>query len=240
MTAIAATGPTRRRKLASGIWTVEGNAIRFLSFPYDVRSTIVDLGGGGLFVYSPVQWTVAAPLLRDLGRVDHIVPPNLLHHLFLGQWQAVCPHARLYAPPGLAAKRPDLVFHAELGDRAEVAWSGTLEQRIVRGSVFMEEAIFFHVPSRTLLVGDVIENHDPARFGPLHRLVARANAMLAPNGTTPRNYRATFLHRAAARATIREVLGWKPRRVVPAHGPCVEDDVDAFLRHAFDWLLVRS
>jgi hypothetical protein len=53
----------------------------------------------------------------------------------------------------------------------------------------MSEVAFFHKLSETQIPGDFIENHNPLRFGILHRAVGSANAMIAPNGSTPRNYR---------------------------------------------------
>lgn len=38
-------------------------------------------------------------------------------HLFLNEWKAAFPKAKLYAPPGLRAKRPDLCFDEDLGDQ---------------------------------------------------------------------------------------------------------------------------
>jgi hypothetical protein len=180
---------------------------------------------------------VAREAVNSIGSVTHIVSPNKLHHLFLGEWKRAFPEAKLHAPPGLRAKRPDLSFDTELADDSGAAWSAVLEQRVVPGSFFMNEVLFFHRPSRTLLVGDLIENHDPRSLKPWHRALARANGMLAPHGTTPRNYRLTFWRRSEARRTLHEVLLWKPRRVVVMHGPCVEVDAPAFLNHAFRWLL---
>jgi hypothetical protein len=232
-----AISATRLRKIGEGIWTINGDPISFLTFPYTLRGTVVDLGDGSLFVYSPVQLSVAREAVNSLGSVAHIVSPNKLHHLFLGEWQAAFPGSRLYAPPGLRAKRPDLQFEAELGDQANSTWSHVIEQRVVRGSFFMAEVVFFHRPSGTLLVGDLIENHDARGFDRWHRAVARANGMLAPSGTTPRNYRFTFWRRSQARRTVREVLSWNPKRVVLVHSPDIVEDAQPFLRHAFAWLL---
>jgi hypothetical protein len=227
----------RLRELDEGIWTLEGDPTRFFTFPYELRSTIVDLGGNSLFVHSPVQLSVAAEAVESLGRVGYIVSPNKMHHLFLGEWGAAFPDARIYSPPGLRSKRPDVCFHGDLGDQPEGVWASVLDQRLVRGSLFMEEAVFFHLPSRTLIVGDLIENHDPGGLTVWHRAFARANHMLAPHGTTARVFRLTFWQRAEARRVVEEILSWQPRRVVVMHGPCIEDNAVAFLRHAFGWLL---
>lgn len=220
-----------------GIWAIDGHPVRFLTFPYSLRSIVVDLGGGELFVHSPVQLAAARDAVDARGVVRHLVSPNKLHHLFLGQWKAAYPNAALYAPPGLRARRPDLSFDADLADRPARAWAHMLDQVVVRGSFFMDEVLFFHRQSRSLLVGDLIENHDPQTLDRWHRILARANAMLAPHGKTPRNFRLTFWRRNEARQAIRQVLCWEPRRVLVMHGPLIENDAVAFLRRAFAWLL---
>jgi hypothetical protein len=39
-----------------------------------------------------------------------------LHHLFLGEWKAAYPDARLFAAACLRRRRKDLAFDADLGD----------------------------------------------------------------------------------------------------------------------------
>lgn len=225
------------QELAHGIWTMDGDPISFLTFPYEIRSTIVEVGSGELLVHSPVQVS-AARRLRDLpGAVKYIVSPNKLHSLFLEDWQKVFPEARLYAPPGLRAKLPAVSFHKELADEPEPQWQGILKQKLVRGSWFMSEVVFFHEPSASLILGDLIENHNPEKFGWFHRAIGAAVGMLAPNGSTPRNYRWTFNRREEARRDLQEILSWNPKRVIVNHGPIVDVGAPAFLHNAFGWAL---
>lgn len=225
------------QKLADGIWLLDGDAISFLTFPYEIRATIIDIGGGALFIHSPVQLSAANQLKELPGQVKYIVSPNKLHSLFLGEWKKAFPQANLYAPPGLAARRPGLPFHKALTDDPEPEWRGVIKQKIVRGSWFMEEVVFFHEASKTLILGDLIENHNPQRLGWLHRSIGLANAMVAPNGSTPRNFRLTFFRRKVVRQDLQEIMHWNAERVVMNHGPIVEHGAQAFLRNAFQWAL---
>ena len=225
-------------KIGDGLWTLDGDRISFLTFPYELRMTIVRLSNGSLFLHSPVQLTEKRQaLIRALGPVSSIVSPNKLHHLFLGPWATAFPRAKLYAPPGLKKKRPDLPFSGELTDVPEPEWAPDLYQCVIRGSLFMEEVLFFHLASATLIVGDLIENHDPQVFSNWQRWVGQFNRMLAPQGQTPMNYRASFLKRKLARSGIERVLSWNPQKVVVMHGPCIHVNADEFLRRAFAWLL---
>lgn len=225
-------------EIGAGLWTVEGDPIRFLSFPYTLRMVAATLAGGGVLVHSPVQLMPARRAFVDaLGPVTHIVTPNKLHHLNLAAWAAAYPDAALFAPPGLARKRRDLRFAGTLTDEPEPAWAGRFRQCAVPGSVFMTEVVFFHVPTATLILGDLIENHDPALMAPVLRRIARVNRMLSPSPETPLNYQLSFWNRRATRAAFERILSWGPKGVVVMHGPCVFDDAETFLRHAFGWAL---
>lgn len=224
-------------KLADGIWALDGESISFLTFPYEIRSTIVDLGDGQLLIHSPVQASKASLLQELPGSVRYVVSPNKLHSLFLGDWQKAFPEARLYAPPGLTTKLREVAFHKELAGKPEPEWRGVLKQKIVRGSWFMSEVVFFHEPSSSLILGDLIENHNPERFGRLHRAIGSAVGMLAPHGSTPRNYRWTFSRREEVRQDLWEILSWNPKRVIVNHGPIVEAGAQTFLQNAFSWAL---
>lgn len=230
-------------QVAEDVWTLEGGTIPFwappipVRFTYALRSVVIRLPDGTLSIDSPIEPTDAVrAAIEPLGPVAHVVSPNLLHHLYMGAWAEAFPEARLYASPGLAAKRPDIAFDAELDDDPPGAWSGVVDQLVFRGSVYMEEVVFFHRRSRTLVLGDLIENHEPEVLGPTARFFARANAMLAPNGATPRNFRLSFLRRAEARRCRDRMLAWEPERVLVTHGRCVLEDAGAFLRRAFAWL----
>jgi len=229
---------TGLKQWAEGLWTLEGEPIRFVGFPYELRMTIVRLDDGSLWLHSPVQCTDAnRALVDELGPVRHLVTPNKLHHLFLGQWAERYPEATVYAAPGLPERRPDLRIDTVLGDEAPPAWRGALEQIVIGPSLFMDEVVFFHRPSKTLIVGDLVENHDPSRLSGWRLVVAELNHMLGPNAETPRNWQLTFLDREQTRARVEQLVAWRPERVIVMHGLCVDDDVDAWLRHALGWAL---
>lgn len=229
---------------ADDIWLLDGDPIGYwappipVRFTYAQRAIVVRLDDGTLFVDSPVQLDDARKAAVDaLGDVRYIASPNKLHHLHMGAWLDAYPEAAVYASPGLPKKRPDLRFDSELSDEPEPAWAGQLEQCVFRGSFFMEEVVFFHRASSTLILGDMVENHDPEVLASRRqRFFARLNGMLAPNGTTPINFRASFTRRSRARESLATIRSWSPERLVLLHGPCVEHDAKDFIDRAFAWL----
>jgi hypothetical protein len=222
---------------ASDVWVAEGPVVPFYGFAYPTRMTVIRLENGTLFIWSPIA---LAPELKTqidaLGRVAHLVSPNTIHHLFMGDWKAAYPGARLYASPGLRKKRADLAFDAELGDAPEPGWSGEIDQVAMLGSFALTEIVFFHRKSRTAIFADLIENLPPDWFRGWRGWLARLDGIVSPNPGAPREWRASFWRRGQARAALARILAWAPEQVIMAHGFMVRNDGVAFIRRAFRWL----
>lgn len=225
--------------LGENIWIADGPVVVAYGMPFPTRMAVVRLERGGLWLWSPVQ--LNDELRREitaLGEPRYAVEPNKLHHLALAQWVDAWPRLELHAPPGLAHKRRDLRFVAELRDEAPPPWRGEIDQQPIEGSFFMTEIFFFHRRSRTCLVGDLVQRHsDDGRAW--KRWMIALGGVGGADGSTPRDARMTFWRRGRARACVERALDWKPRRLVIAHGPCAADDGEAVLRRAMSWLLGR-
>jgi hypothetical protein len=228
------------REFGPDIWTSEGPVVSFFGFPYPTRMAAIKLSDGSLFVWSPI--VLSPPLKREidaLGSIRCLVSPNLLHHLFLGEWKTAYPDARLFAPPGLRKRRKDLVFDADLGDTPDPLWAGDIDQVLVRGSFAMTEVVFFHRASSAAIFADLIQNFPRDYYKGWHGLLARLGGIVQPNPGVPRDWRASFTDRSAARAALARILAWPVERVLIAHGELVSTNGAAFVRQAFGWLLDR-
>jgi hypothetical protein len=225
------------RPLGAEIWTADGSERTVVGFRYPTRMTVIRLPDGSLFVWSPVA---LSEVLKDeigaLGEVSHLVAPNSLHHLFLAEWRAAYPRAKLYAAPGLRARRPDLAFDADLGDSPPAAWAGEIDQVVVRGNAITAEVVFFHRLSRTVLFTDLIQHFPRGWFTGWRALVARLDLMTADEPQLPRKFRTAFTDRKAARAGLVRILEWPAGQVLMAHGPLIARDGQAFIARTFRWL----
>jgi hypothetical protein len=218
------------------IWMADGPEVPFFGIPYPTRMVIVRLPAG-LWVWSPIALT--EPLheaVTSLGPVRWIVSPNKIHHLFIGEWLEAFDTARAYAPPGLAARRPDLAFAGELSDEATWPWSPQIDQVTIGGSALMNEVVFFHRPSSTCIVGDLIQRHEANHFRGFTRVAMHLDGLTGAEGSTPREWRATFVHRQVARQALETVLAWAPERLVIAHGECALEDGVAVLHDNLSWI----
>ena len=225
------------QRFGPSIWISDGPEAVVAGFRYPTRMAVIRLSDGTLFIWSPVA--LSAPLraaVDALGPVAHIVAPNALHHLHLGDWQAAYPAARLYAAPGLRAKRRDINFAAELGDTPPPDWATDIDQVAVRGNLITTEIVFFHHASATVLFTDLLQQFPPGWFGGWRALVARLDGMVGDEPRVPQKFRRAFVNRGAARVAIRRIIAWPAERLLAAHAPPVESGAQALVARAFAWL----
>jgi len=224
-------------EFGQSLYVVDGPTVSFYGFPYPTRMAVVRLADASAWVWSPVALTdELANAVEAIGPVRHIVSPNKIHHLFMAEWAERWPEARVYAPPGLAIRRPDLRFDAELGDEPDPAWATDIDQVIFRGSLFMEEVVFFHRDSGTAVICDLIQRHPEATMTGWKGMLMRLDSLVGDNGSTPREWRASFIRRSKARAAREKLLSWKPDRLLIAHGDCVRTGAASVIEKALRWI----
>jgi hypothetical protein len=224
-------------EFAPSLYLADGPTVSFFGFPYPTRMVIVQLSDGNLWVWSPISLSPELKCAVDaIGPVRHIVSPNKIHHLFLKEWAERWPGARLHAPPGLAKRRPDLHFDTSLGDQSHSTWAADIDQTIFHGSFAMEEVVFFHRPSRTAIFGDLVQRHDRAEMKGLKGMLMCLDGLVGEHGSTPREWRASFLRRRCARVARAQVLAWEPERLVIAHGACARENATEIIARALAWL----
>jgi len=133
-----------------------------MGLPLGRQIVVLRLPGGGLWIHSPVPMTLELRReLAALGEVRHVVGPNIWHDEGLREFQAEHPAACFHAAPGLAVQKRDVRFGAELSDAAYPDWVGVLDQHLVRGMPRMNEVVFYHPASCSLILADLAFNLGP-------------------------------------------------------------------------------
>jgi hypothetical protein len=234
------------KPVARDVWIVDGPAIQMAlplgSLPFPTRMAVIRLTSGDLFLHSPIALHEdLARAVEALGRVRHLVSPNRLHYAFIPDWKRRFPEARTWASPGVreraASQGIEIAFDADLADRPDPAWSLDIDQLVFRGSRIVEEVVFFHRESRTLVLADLVESFEPRRFSRAWRPFLRLARVADPDGQTPLDLRLSFLGRArSARESFARVRAWEPERVILAHGRWYAENGKAELDRAFRWL----
>jgi hypothetical protein len=204
--------------------------------------TVVRLEGGGLWLHSPGgldERTVAE--IRRLGTVCAIVAPGNFHHLHVAAAQRHFPDAATYICPGVERKQPELGYTAVLGDDTPEAWRGEFEQVVVRGTRWMWEVAFFHIPSRTLILVDLIENFPRAGKRPdrVLRLWLKWVFRMWGHPAPAPEYQMGWGDRAEVRRCLERILDWPFDRIVLNHGDPIESQPHEAARQAWRTVLCR-
>jgi Domain of unknown function (DUF4336) len=229
----------RLKQVAPDVWIVDGPEIAYgfagLRIPCPTRMTVIRLPGNVVWLHSPTKPTQeVVDEVGMLGRVGCIVAPNTLHYSYIADWSSIFKDARVFAVPGIAkAPVPGI---AELTERAPDEWSGNLNQVIVKSRSF-NEACFFHIATRTLILTDLIGRFEIDRIAsPTTRFMLRCAGCVHPSGTTPVDVRAGLLmRRGDVAAAVRRMIEWKPERILLAHGKWIDHDPTEALRQSFRW-----
>ncbi len=219
--------------IATDLWAVAAPQ-SFLGLHVGTHMTVVRLQDGSLMVHSPIALTPSLKLKVDaIGPVRHIVAPNVYHHLYAGEWQDAYPGALLHAAVGLAKRRRDLAIDRELRGETHPDWAADLETSYLDGTM-LNETVFFHRRSRSLVVADVIENFETSPHWPT-RIYLKLGGIHGTPGLS-RPLRLVFRDKKRARRSIDEILSWDFERILLAHGDIIETGGHDALRDAYTWL----
>lgn len=220
-------------ELANNLWA-QSAPQSFFGLHLGTRMTVVRLRDGSLLVHSPIAPTPSLKAEVDaMGPVRHIVAPSQAHHLYAGEWQDAYPGALLHAAVGLAKRRKDLAIDRELKGDTHPEWESDLATVFLDGTL-LNETVFFHPQSRSLIVADVIENFETSPHWPT-RLYLKLGGIHGKPGLS-RGLRPIFRDKKRARRSIDEMLSWDFDRIVLAHGDIIETGGREALRDAYTWL----
>ncbi|CCJ05958.1 hypothetical protein [Methylocystis sp. SC2] len=228
-------------QIGDSLWLADGDIVDFFSFPYPTRMLIARFADSALWVWSPVKLSAELRAEVDaLGRVAHLVSPNKLHHLYLGEWKEAYPNAKLWGPLSTIRRRPELAFEPPLQDSPPPEWGDAIDQAWFRGSVIMDEIVFFHRPSGVAIFADLIEAFSDqflcAHWSAWRRWLARLDGITLAAPHAPLEWRLSFLCRGPARTARDKILGWPIKQAVIAHGERPSANASEFVRGALAWL----
>ncbi|MBD2256066.1 DUF4336 domain-containing protein [Pseudanabaena sp. FACHB-2040] len=216
------------KEIDRDIWVAE-QPFRYLGFGIGTRMTVVRLANRELVVISPIQASeTIVSQLRELGTVKHIIAPNLYHYLFTARFKESYPDATLWAVPGLADKKPDLPIDQVIESDINNPWDGIehvffegFKTIGLTGFDSLNECVFFHPMSRTLILTDTAFHFDES-FPVITQLATRVIGgykSLSPSLLE----RVATLEKGKVRGAVEKVLSWDFNRVIMAHGSIIEE-----------------
>ena len=150
------------KKIGADIWVHE-DAMTLMGMKLRLRMTIVKLANGGLWIHSP---TALSPELKEetaqLGSVRFIVGASNGHNLWLQEWQDAFPDAAIYVSGGIP-KKLKLTNYQVLDESGENIWEEDLAREYMHGVPLLNESVFFHKKTKSLIVTDLIQNYSDKR-----------------------------------------------------------------------------
>jgi hypothetical protein len=203
------------------IWASE-RPIWFAGVRMRARTTVVRLDDGRLLVHSPTQPTddwlkqVAA-----LGEVSWLVVPNCFHHLGTPATAAAFPAAKILAPKSAAARNPELRIDVEIQEPAFAEAVPELALVPLAGVPFLDETLFYHRPTQTLLGADLVVWADEADHW-TWRFAARIMGCFKRVRVSP-DVRKKVVDKQAASRSLQALQPFSIERLVIAHGRVIDE-----------------
>ena len=218
------------------IWILE-YPVRFAAMDLFARTTVIRLDNGDLIIHDPCKIDDAIKDDIDaLGNVRFIIAPGTYHHLFITDFQEKYPHAETFLCPGLEHKRPDIKFDCILGPEPDPRWENVLEQVLIQGTRFISEVAFFHKPSKTLIIVDLLENIGDDyshKAGLLLQFWWKVVLRMWNNPRAAPEYQMGWGNKKLVRSSLETILNWNAERIILAHGENIEENINNILVNAW-------
>ena len=184
--------------------------------------TIIRLEDGNLFVHSPIALSKTIKGSIDvIGKPKFIIAPNTMHHLFLKQFYYQYSDTEFYIVPGLRKKLLDLSFAKDLVDKTDYPLSKEIKQHNVMGIPKLEEVVFLHPRSKTLVLTDLAfyitsENHL------VTRLFFRLNGVYDKFGPSRIFKHLILKNKSEFKRSLDYILTWDFESIIISHGKLIK------------------
>ncbi len=213
-------------KIAPSLW-IHTQDFAMQGVEVGTRSILIEYAPEKLMLICPGPSSVPyAEHINALGQMAHIVAPNGFHHLYLPKAAKHWPEAQVWGPGAVKKKQPDVAL-TQLEPDFVFPWQDTVKTLATRGTL-LQEYVFFHEASRTLVVTDLV-------FNVLHPKGWKAHLLTFVMGTRGKLAcsrlikRVALKDRAAFKQSLQTILKWDFERIVMAHGEVLEKNA----RNAF-------
>lgn len=233
------------REIDKNIWVAE-QPLKYLGLNVGTRMTLIRLVSDELIVISPTQVdNDTINQINAIGEVSYIIAPNLYHYLFATSFKAIYPKAKLWAAPGLESKKSDLPIDKVISvdkrsflNEVEYLLFDGFKVFDLKGSSLLNECVFFHQKSRTLILTDTAFHFDES-FSLTTQLAARLIGSYKKLSPSLLEKFATQ-EKEKVKQSVQKVLAWDFERVIMAHGSIIESDAKRKFREGYEWFLGTS
>lgn len=220
-------------QLDDNLWIVD-RAFKFLAADMGNRMTVIRLKNDLLFLHSPVEYSESlGHELQQLGEVRYLISPNRFHDLFIDKWQQAFPkaiHYSLHKKFGLHRKLDEIAVVEDIAD--------DILALPVQGMPKVEEYVFYHRPSRCLILTDLAFNisRDISAWSKLFFSLNGALNRFGPS----RLMRSMIKDPIKFRYSLQHIMQWDFQRIILSHGNIVESDAKKVFANGFSQYLTTT
>ncbi len=219
---------TAPRPLAENLWLL-AYPLKLLGADLRRNVTLIRLRSGKMVIHSTAPFSpddVAA--IRTLGEPGWLLDGILRHDTFAKEGRLAFPGIPYLAPEGFSEM---VGFATTTIVPPPIEWDGELLALEIQGAPKARDTALFHVPSRTLILTELIFN-----FGGDEPIWTELLLHVAVGGEhhpgMPRPVKAGVKDAAAFQSSLATIIGWDFDRVIVGHGDVIEKDGKAKLRTA--------
>ncbi|MFL6531153.1 MAG: hypothetical protein ACJ8KX_11840 [Chthoniobacterales bacterium] len=214
-------------RVTENIWT-QRYPLPLLGSNFGRTVTIIRLASGKLVIHSTAPFTATdIQSIRQLGEPGWLLDATLFHDTFAKEGCRGFERAPYLAPAGF---REVTGVQTRRLCPAPAEWADELEVFPLAGMPKVQEHVFFHRPSRTLIVCDCFF-HFGQSASAWTRFLARHVMRLRDGVGMSLFFRLMIRDRAAFMESVRPILAFDFERIVVGHGDIIDADAkNVFLR----------
>ncbi len=217
---------------AGNIWLWEQDQ-EFCGLELGTRMTVIRLDRNALFVHSPIRLNATiVEQLKKLGDVRFVVCPNKFHHLYIGDFKNHFPEAQFFCAPGLDKKRQDVTFDAVITNQQDLPWNTELAHAVVDGIPMINEVVFHHPASKSLIITDLSLNMRESSSLKT-KLLLKLIGAYGHFGLSRLERWAFIRNRRKFSASLKPIFNWDFERIVLAHGTLISANGKELFLQAF-------
>lgn len=206
--------------VAENIWILQ-RPLRVLGIDVRRTTTVIRLRDRRLIIHSSAPFTRNdVDDIRALGEPAWLVDATAAHDTCAASARAIFPDVPYLVPEKFSNRRE---LRAEVLGALPSAWRGEIEMLMIAGMPRIQEHVFLHVPSGTLIVADLLVSITPA-YPAWMQWFARAVMRWDDGVGMDPLFRWMIDDRVAFRRSIEEILGWDFRRVIVGHAGVIDRD----------------
>ena len=199
-----------------------------LGLDFGTVMTIVRMSNGNLFVHSPIEpGEELVRQINSIGPVEVVVSPNNFHHHYILDFLEYTPDCDYFYAPGLEKKLkniPDsLNCRRKLSPFGSTPWDKDIEHLHISGMPFLDEYVFYHRDSKTLIASDLlidIENCD-------HKFSRLLYSVLGVKGNGPgqsRLFKSCIRDKEEYNSAIERLGEWDINKMIVNQGGVINID----------------